>query len=110
MTKPKAPTRLPQPDQPLVDDGRGVVRFQENTVVRALLGRGRLGVVTDLNLLAQMEFPEEDWRQFNQLIGYSVCGACDLSCFEGKPGDRVWRKMEAFGKKFKMSPRPEADR
>lgn len=61
--------------QPVVWDGRGVIRFQQNEIVRYLLDHGRLS----LNMLHGMdhptpEFKHSDWEQFHQLIGYSVSG------------------------------------
>lgn len=61
--------------QPVVWDGKGVIRFQENEIVRYLLDHGGL----DLNKLHGMDYPApqfkpSDWEQFHQLIGYSVSG------------------------------------
>jgi hypothetical protein len=53
----------------------GVIRFQENPIVRFLLDAGPF----DLNQLACMEFPRWAREQFAQLIGYSVSGFGDLS-------------------------------
>ena len=63
-----------QPMQPIVEDQRGVARFQENEVVRYLLDHGGI----DMNRLATLQFPQEDRAQFAQLIGYSVSGFGDL--------------------------------
>lgn len=62
------------PMQPIEYDESGVLRFRSNAIVRYLLDRG-----VDLNQLAVIGFPEEDWRQFAQLIGYSVDGYGELS-------------------------------
>ena len=102
MTKPLAPMTLPQPDQPLVHDGHGVIRFQENVLVRALLDAASAGKKMDLNDLALVKAPIEDRIQFAQLIGYSVSGACELSYYDNEHGDRVWRKMVMFGKKHRF--------
>ena len=63
---------LSQPVQPAADDGNGVLRFKENSIVRYLLDAGGL----DLNdiAIAKSDAPKEDWQQFHQLIGYSVSG------------------------------------
>lgn len=71
-------TRLP--DQPVVLDSHGVVRFRSNAVIetlrKAASARG-----FDLNDLARAAHgaPQEDWEQFFQLIGYSVAGYHELS-------------------------------
>ena len=66
------------PMQPLVVDPSGVVRFQENKIVRALLDycseRGM-----SLNELHRMDFTQQDRTQFAQLIGYSLSGFHELS-------------------------------
>lgn len=63
------------PIQPLVKDADGVVRFKANTIVQFLLEAGPF----DLNDLAGRGFPDDDWRQFAQLIGYSLGGFESLS-------------------------------
>lgn len=81
-TQPLIPEQAPRsnckPMQPLelVD---GVMRFKANTIVGWLLDRARSGRKTDLNDIAREDFPQDDWEQFAQLIGYSVDGYCDLS-------------------------------
>jgi len=50
-------------------------RFQENKIVRYLLDQGPF----DLNILARMDFSNEDREQFAQLIGYSLSGFAELS-------------------------------
>jgi len=66
-----------QPIQPIEEDSHGHPRFKENKIVTYLLETGGL----DLNDLAsaRIEFPEEDWEQFAQLIGYSLHGFGTLS-------------------------------
>lgn len=68
-------TRKPLPLQPVYKDKHGVMRFQENIIVRHLLDHGGI----DLNALAAMGFPKEDWMQFAQLIGYSISGFGELN-------------------------------
>lgn len=67
----------PQPMQPIVRDGKGVIRFQENAIVRTLIdyctNKG-----LSMNELALMNFRREDREQFAQLIGYSVSGFGEL--------------------------------
>lgn len=70
--------------QKLELDEQGVLRFRKNKIVEFLLEKGPF----TLNVLAGMPpdmgvpkegFPTEDWRQFAQLLGYSVDGYCSLS-------------------------------
>ena len=65
------------PMQPVVWRG-DVIRFKENAIVQRLIDHGQ---ATELGLieLRQLGFSDDDWSQFNQLIGYSVCGYCDLT-------------------------------
>lgn len=63
------------PIQPIGKDEHGVVRFKKNAIVCYLLDNGGI----DLNAIARLQFSREDREQFAQLIGYSVCGASDLS-------------------------------
>lgn len=65
------------PMQPIVIDDQGVVRFQQNVLVRRLLDEGRKHGL-DLNWLALVDAPRSDHEQFAQLIGYSVSGFGDL--------------------------------
>jgi hypothetical protein len=71
--------KLRHPMQPVGFDGRGVIRFKQNKIVCWMLESGERGTRYDLNDLARMEFTEEDWTQFAQLIGYSVYGWGSLS-------------------------------
>lgn len=68
------------PMQPLVEDGKGVLRFKENAIVRYLLDQGRI----TMNDLAALDFPVEDREQFAQLIGYSLGGYSSLSYVRGE--------------------------
>lgn len=70
---------MKQPMQPLYKDDHGVVRFQENAIVRYLLDRSTAGYKTDLNDLAIIPFEQDDQEQFAQLIGYSLSGYGELS-------------------------------
>ena len=60
------------PIQPLAPDERGTIRFKRNSIVD-FLAKDRL------NELAAMGFPQEDWEQLAQLIGYSLSGFSELS-------------------------------
>lgn len=66
---------MPQPIQPLIQDERGVTRFQPNAIVQHLLDNGGI----DMNQIARLSFSREDRVQFAQLIGYSLVGASTLS-------------------------------
>ena len=68
------------PQQPTIQDDRGVLRFKQNAIVRFLLDAGPY----DMNALAMMTFPDADRAQFAQLIGYSVDGYSDLSYVEAQ--------------------------
>lgn len=65
--------------QPIVWDGRGVIRFKENLAVSALLDAASNGRKLDLNDLAIMQLPDDDMMQLAQLSGYSVSGFGDLN-------------------------------
>lgn len=80
-----------QPIQPLAKDEHGVMRFKPNTIVRYLLGHGGL----NLNDLTRVgHFPDEDWEQFAQLIGYSLSGFSELSYVSNK----TYRAAELMSK------------
>ena len=66
---------MPHPLQPMEKDPEGTIRFKGNAIVRFLLDTSK----NNLNDLACMPFSNEDRMQFAQLLGYSVCGFCDLS-------------------------------
>jgi len=62
---------MKHPTQPL-EIINGVLRFKRNSIVD-YLAKDRL------NDLAVMNFPQEDWEQLAQLIGYSLSGFGELS-------------------------------
>lgn len=79
--------------QPIVADAEGVQRFKSNTVVEYLRNVAeKIGM--DINKLSLIPFPREDWEQFMQLTGYSVCGYCDLSLVSDKSKDAAWAAAE----------------
>ena len=58
--------------------GHRDIRFKPNLIVDFLVDKaGKLGF--DLNDLHGYTFPQEDWEQFYQLMGYSVDGYHELS-------------------------------
>ncbi len=69
------------PQQPLVWDNHGVIRFLENKVVSLLLEEARKRGF-NLNHLWEANLPVEDMEQFYQLIGMSVSGFGEVSSFD----------------------------
>ena len=72
---------MKNPIQPLAKDAQGVLRFKENSLVRALLDHGQ-ATGLGLNELARKFYAPEhadDWQQLAQLIGYSLSGYGELS-------------------------------
>ena len=91
------------PDQGLVVEevlSGEVIRFRKNRIVYWLLDKG----CTDLNQLRILFHADEyrdEWRQFYQLIGYSVEGYCDLSVVDRKERLRVRSKAAAKYSQYK---------
>ena len=83
---------VPHPIQPLemVND---VIRFKRNNIVNFLLDFGQKHHM-GLNELHRMDFSQEDWEQFAQLIGYSHSGASDLSYMSDKTLSIAWTIWE----------------
>lgn len=66
------------PMQPIEKDADGNPRFKANKLVEFLkTWAGKNGM--PLNELSILLFSQEDWDQFNQLIGYSVSGFGDTA-------------------------------
>lgn len=82
---------IKHPIQPTYKDEHGTVRFKSNTIVE-YLAKSRL------NELAEKNFPQEDWQQLAQLIGYSVSGFGGLSYVLGSGLEETAYKMEKEGK------------
>lgn len=72
---------MKNPIQPLAKDEKGVLRFKENTLVRALLDHGQATGFGLNELACKFCTPEhaDDWQQLAQLIGYSLSGYGELS-------------------------------
>jgi hypothetical protein len=84
------PEEAIQPMQPIVKvDGQ--LRFQPNKIVEFLLDSPINKV--DLNLLAAMDFSDEDRAQFAQLIGYSVDGLFELRYVH--ENNKISKRIEA---------------
>lgn len=85
---------MPHPQQPIgyVDN---VVRFKKNEIVRFLLDNSKF----DLNQIEIMyrkkAFSQEDYIQFNQLLGWSVCGFNEKSGIPEDVKDRAEKIMDA---------------
>ena len=63
---------MKHPIQPLEKDEKGILRFKKNAIVE-FLSKGHH------NELASMDFPQEDFEQLAQLIGYSLSEFSGLS-------------------------------
>lgn len=67
--------------QTFIDD-KGVQRFKANSVLDYLSNFG----IIDLNAICldyhEGKFSKIDYAEFNMMLGYSVCGFCDLNEFE----------------------------
>ncbi|MGV5157896.1 hypothetical protein [Pseudomonas aeruginosa] len=93
------------PMQPLVKDAHGVARFKANKIVNHLLDyaseRG-----CGMTELAKLQFPDEDYMQFAQLIGYS-----DLSYVSDDSRGLAYAKLESLindpSAQTQPSPAPE---
>lgn len=69
---------------------QGVPRFRENAIVRYLLDHGGI----DMNRLAHLQAADEDYRQFAQLIGYSVGGYSELSYVNNASYNKAMRRVK----------------
>lgn len=74
------------PMQPIEVAQDGIIRFKVNKIVEFLQETHK----NNLCDLRAMNFSQDDWTQFCQLIGYSVCGFCDLSFVDETIKDRAW--------------------
>jgi hypothetical protein len=92
-----------QPNQPIVRDTDGRIRFQENAIVRYLLDEATAGNKVDLNHIwrqyARTLFTIEDMEQFYQLIGYSVSAFAEISAFRRESVRATDRRAAALVKK-----------
>lgn len=86
------------PMQPIVLDPDGAPRFQQNAIVRYMLDTLRKHQIADLDSMMDMNFSNEDWNQFVQLLGYSVCGFGELNFADPaivKEADRVAKQLKS---------------
>lgn len=68
--------------RPIIRDGAGgsygIIRFQENSLVRRLLDESQKRGF-GLNQLVRTQATQAEWEEFYQLIGYSLAGYHELS-------------------------------
>ena len=80
--------------RPIQEDAHGVLRFKGNAIVDTLLDESRKRGF-GLNELAARDFPQADWEDFYQMIGYSIAGyhelsqVSDASAFEASEAARI---------------------
>ena len=58
-----------KPQQPLIKDAQGVVRFRANAIVRAFLKRDQRALA---RVTFRTTFSQEDRDQYAQLLGYTI--------------------------------------
>jgi hypothetical protein len=92
-----------QPSQELIKDKEGTIRFKPNWIVKFLASKR-------LNELAEMDFPQEDWEQLFQLIGYSVEGFYELSYVSDKTREEVKTNVRCFENGLLMDKMGELNR
>lgn len=88
------------PMQPIYKDENGRARFRSNKIVDWMLEQGREGKKFDLNTIAAQDFPQADYVQLMQLIGYSVSGFHELS---GVP-DTACAEASAEARRLGLTP------
>lgn len=94
------------PIQPVHLDKHGTARFKQNAIVRFLLNAATAGEGCDLNRLACLDFTQDDWEQFYQLIGYSVSGFGGLN----ETSDATTAIADAMVERlFDKEPEPSTD-
>lgn len=100
-------TKVRHPMQPVVWDGRGVIRFQENPIVSFLLdwASSRGMNLNELAVLSESEgWTRNDWEHFAQLHGYSVSGWGSLSYVRDKTYVRAEAKRDALLSRLPADP------
>jgi hypothetical protein len=84
---------------PTVLDQRGVQRFKENSLLRYLVDKK----IIDLNRVCMDyqcgNFDQVHYAEFMMMIGYSVCGFCDLKEFHDMEViNPLWEEKTKHGK------------
>ena len=99
MDTTKGEMEMKHPNQPLIVDSGGIVRFQTNEIVCTLLDwsseRG-----FSLNQIEVMDFSQSDRTQFAQLIGYSLCGFHELPYVSDEDALAVSREARKINPEF----------
>lgn len=72
---------MTHPQQPVVDD-----HFHPNAIVRYLYLLAKNSSNVGMDEIALLEFSEDDWKQFRQLIGYRISGYRELGHTEPLEG------------------------
>jgi len=74
-------------------DGDQVLRFKQNRIVRFLLEMGTHDM-NDIVKLASFDFfTREELKEFYQMIGYSLCGYCDVFGDEGDVVEELEKRI-----------------
>jgi hypothetical protein len=92
---------LKHPMQPIELDDDGAARFRQNKLIKFLLDSYEPG----LGKLSMLPFDNADYEQLMQLIGYSVCGYCELSLVSEKSKDDAWNVSSKLEKPKKKKTR-----
>jgi len=88
------------PNQPIILTN-GVVRFKANALVRHLLDSYPGGL--DALIRKTVGYHDPDYVQLMQLIGYSICGYCDLDSPTDAEKERARAEMAAIVKGKEVS-------
>lgn len=88
--------------RPLIIDKHGAIRFKRNRIVDVLLAQAsaRGYTLNDLAIHGD-DFPQDDWEQFYQLIGYSVSGYVELSFISDESKEKAELEADRLIKKMK---------
>ncbi len=94
MAKGKKKKRGKHSMQPVVWDGKGVIRFQENPIVRFILDNGPHDMNTIARASAEQRWTRADHSHFAQLTGYSVSGWSGLGYVSDREFDRADKRRQ----------------
>lgn len=98
--------RKRQPMQPVQWDGKGVVRFKANAIVKHLFKYGGI----DMSAIAMLPgISREDHEQFAQLTGYSVSGWMSLGYVSDAAKWRAQGREAELLRKHPSDPAQSAD-